>query len=393
MRSLVLVFALFFAAAWASDIIPDEYIVLLRPGLTDNDLAQHLKTLKGNFTIATGSNILYDVFQIGSDYKSLHVRMTPEMLRMESVDPMVLLVEPNRRITATQSCNIQRNVIWNLDRVDERTLDLVNADYTYDANGEGVNAYIVDTGILLTHVEFEGRAVWGTNTIDTRNVDCNGHGTHVASTVGGRLYGVAKKVTLIAVKVLDCSGSGTTAGVINGVNWVASQHKSAGKRSVANMSLGGGLSTTLNNAVDAAVDAGVSFVVAAGNDNRDACSYSPASAPKAIGVAATTSVDKRASFSNFGTCVAILAPGQTILGAWIGSDTATNTISGTSMASPHTCGVAALTLSRNPNLTPAQVKTLLSGDSTPNVIDLACTTSQCLATPNKFLYSGACKAN
>jgi len=247
---------------------------------------------------------------------------------------------------------------------------------------------------LTTHTEFAGRAVWGANYAgDGKNSDCNGHGTHVAGTVGGTLYGIAKQVSIIAVKVLGCTGSGTNAGVISGIQYAANNRK--GKPSVANMSLGGGFSQALNDAIKAAVKAGVVFAVAAGNNNLDACNYSPASEPSAITTGSTdvedkgtsSQIDVRSSFSNFGKCVKVLAPGSLIKSAWYTSNTATNTISGTSMASPHVAGVAALILGDSPLATPDQVEATLLGQSTSDEIDLACSTTACRNTPNKLLYS------
>jgi len=270
----------------------------------------------------------------------------------------------------------------------------LNGQYKYDSEGAGVQAFIVDTGVLTTHTEFAGRAVWGANYAgDGKNTDCNGHGTHVAGTVGGTLYGVAKKVSIIAVKVLGCTGSGTNSGVISGIQYTATNRK--GKPSVANMSLGGGFSQALNDAVKAAVNAGVVFAVAAGNENQDACNTSPASEASAITVGSTdvedkgtsTQIDIRSSFSNFGKCVKVLAPGSLIKSAWYTSNTATNTISGTSMASPHVAGVAALILGNNPTATAATIEKLLLAQASSDEIDLACTTTACRNTPNKLLYS------
>jgi len=266
--------------------------------------------------------------------------------------------------------------------------------YTSTA-GTGTDSYIVDTGILITPSDFGGRAIWGANYVDTQNTDCNGHGTHVAGTTGGTLYGVAKKTTLIAVKVLGCDGSGTNAGVINGINYVATSYASRKKPSVANMSLGGSKSTALNSAVAAVVRAGVSFAVAAGNDNNDACNTSPASEPTAICVGATSTAtsgmtmkDVRSTFSNFGKCVDVFAPGTLITSDWIGSNTAVRTISGTSMASPHVAGAVALLLGDNPQWTPDQITTAILGGSTPNLIDLLCGTSTvCQQSPNKLLHT------
>jgi subtilisin family serine protease len=213
---------------------------------------------------------------------------------------------------------------------------------------------------------------------DTDATDCNGHGTHVAGTVGGSTYGVAKGVSLVAVRVLDCSGSGTTAGVVSGINWVTSN---AIKPAVANMSLGGGASTTLDNAVSSSVSSGVTYAVAAGNSGKNACNYSPARAPTAITVGATDSTDAKPSWSNFGSCLDIFAPGVSITSAWYSSTTATNTISGTSMASPHVAGGAALILAKNPSFTPAQVTSALTTAATTGVV-----TSAGNRSPNRLLF-------
>jgi PKD repeat protein len=242
--------------------------------------------------------------------------------------------------------------------------------------------YIIDTGINFTHTEYNGRAVAGIDevTVGGTAADCNGHGSHVAGTVGGTTYGVAKKVKLVAVRVLDCAGSGTTSGVIAGIDWVTAQKKAApAVPSAANMSLGGGVSATLNAAVANSVTAGVVYAIAAGNNTPDACSYSPASEPSAITVGATDINDGFASFSNRGSCVDINAPGVNITSAWMGTTTATNTISGTSMATPHVAGTIALYLQVNPTATAAQVDAALKAN--------ASTTTVPAGTTNKFLYS------
>jgi len=273
-------------------------------------------------------------------------------------------------------------VTWGIDRVDQRDLPLDDTFITDgDADGSGVYAYILDTGVHITHQEFEGRATWGANTSgDGEDRDCHGHGTHVAGTVGGATYGVAKNVNIVAVKVLTCSGSGSTAGVIAGVEWA--MNDAAGKKATANMSLGGGFSSALNVAVKNLHNSGVPTAVAAGNDNGDACSKSPASEPAVITVGSTTNTDARSSFSNYGVCLDIFAPGSSITAAWIGSNTATNTISGTSMASPHVCGGAALLLESG--IAAADVTSELISRATENKVTGAQTGS-----PNKLLYVGA----
>jgi len=253
----------------------------------------------------------------------------------------VLNVELDQEISieATQS-----GATWGLDRIDQQSLAL-DTTYSYISTGAGVDAYVIDTGILGTHSEFTGRMKSGYSAIgkSTNTTDCNGHGTHVAGTIGGRTYGVAKAVSLIPVRVLDCRGSGTNSGVIAGINWVIKNHTNG--KAVANMSLGGGASSTLDTAINNLINDKVTVVVAAGNSNANACNYSPARVPNAITVAASTSADSVASFSNTGSCVDIIAPGEGITSSWIGSNTAIDTISGTSMASPHVAGAIARSLS------------------------------------------------
>ena len=274
----------------------------------------------------------------------------------------------------------QNQATWGLDRIDQRDLAL-NNQYAYNSTGLNVNAFIIDTGIQPDHVEFTGRLLLGYDVVADSNgtSDCNGHGTHVAGTVGGTTWGAAKAVALIPVRVLDCAGSGSLSGVIAGIDWVAGSDL---RPAVANMSLGGGKSTAVNAAVANAVNKGVTMVVAAGNSNADACRYSPASEPSAITVGATTSSDARASYSNYGSCLDIFAPGSAITSAWITTTTATNTISGTSMASPHVAGVAALALAENPLTSPAAVASFLIANATSNKLSSVGTGS-----PNLLVYS------
>ncbi|MFI7551997.1 S8 family peptidase [Micromonospora sediminimaris] len=312
--------------------------------------------------------------------RGAEVRVSARAAARIAADPAVAYVEQNHVVSLAGT---QTNPpSWGLDRIDQRNLPL-NSSYTYPNTATNVTSYVIDTGIRTTHSDFGGRATWGTNTVDSNNTDCNGHGTHVAGTVGGSAYGVAKATRLVAVKVLNCSGSGTNAGVIAGIDWVTAN---AVKPAVANMSLGGGANTSVDNAVINSINSGVTYAVAAGNGNalgqrQNACNYSPARAAPAITVGATQSNDAAASFSNYGTCVDILAPGVSITSAWHTSNTATNTISGTSMASPHVAGVAALVLSANPSWSPQQVRDYLVSNSTPNVISNVGS-----GTPNQLLY-------
>ncbi|MFD7404801.1 S8 family peptidase [Streptomyces sp. NPDC059866] len=297
-----------------------------------------------------------------------------------AADPAVASVVQNRTFTvaATQPSPPS----WGLDRIDQRNLPL-NSSYTYpDTAGQGVTAYVIDTGVRITHSDFGGRASYGYDAVDNDNTaqDGNGHGTHVAGTVAGNAYGVAKKARIVGVRVLNNSGSGTTAQVVAGIDWVA---QNAVKPAVANMSLGGGADTALDTAVRNAIASGVTFAVAAGNETTNASTRSPARVTEAITVGATTSGDAKASYSNYGTVLDLFAPGSSITSSWHTSDSATNTISGTSMATPHVAGAAALYLAGNPTATPAQVSTALTSAATPNVV-----TSPGTGSPNRLLYVG-----
>jgi subtilisin family serine protease len=308
--------------------------------------------------------------------RGFSVRLSATAAEALARNPLVRRVERDGIVTA--SAITQSGATWGLDRLDQASLPL-NGSYTYSADGTRVTAYILDTGILPGHVDFTGRMASGYTAIaDGRGTsDCNGHGTHVAGTVGGTQWGVAKKVSLAPVRVLDCAGSGSWSGVIAGLDWVAAN---AVKPAVANMSLGGGASASVDDAVTRVVSSGVTVVVAAGNSNLDACSYSPARAPSAITVGSTTSTDARSSFSNFGTCVDIFAPGSSITSAWYTGTTATNTISGTSMASPHVAGAAALYLQGAPSASPATVTNALVGGALSGVV-----TSAGTGSPNRLL--------
>lgn len=272
----------------------------------------------------------------------------------------------------------QTNPPWGLDRIDQRNRPL-SGTYTYNRTGSGVRVYVIDTGIRTSHTQFGGRASNVFDAFGGSGADCNGHGTHVSGTVGGSTYGVAKSALLRGVRVLNCAGSGSTSGVIAGVDWVRVNHIAP---AVANMSLGGGASTALDNAVNNLHNAGVTIAVAAGNSNANACNSSPSRAVNAITVGSTTSTDARSSFSNFGTCLDLFAPGSSILSAWYTSNTATATLSGTSMASPHVAGVAALYKQANPSASSTTVRNAIVNNATTNVVTNAGTGS-----PNRLLYS------
>ena len=295
-------------------------------------------------------------------------------------NPNIAWIEPDGIMTANGDQTPVSN-LWGLDRIDQPDLPYDN-HYIYAYDGSGVHVYIVDTGILTSHTQFSGRASSGYDFVngDADATDDNGHGTHVAGTVGGSTFGVAKNVSLHAVKVLGSSGSGTTSGVIAGIDWVRLNHV---KPAVVNMSLGGGASTTLDAAVNNCINDGVTFAVAAGNNNKNAANYSPARVPAAITVGATTSTDARASYSNYGSILDLFAPGSGILSAWYTSATATNTISGTSMATPHVAGAAALFLQGHTNASPADVSTALTSNATSGVL-----TGIGTGSPNLLLYTG-----
>jgi subtilisin family serine protease len=297
-------------------------------------------------------------------------------------NPNVESIELDAEVKLNQVASPQNQVTWGLDRVDQRDRPL-DTQYYFQYNGSAVTAFVIDTGIRSDHIEFVGRIVPGYTAVSDGNGtnDCNGHGTHVSGTIGRTTWGVAKAVKLAPVRVLDCAGSGTLSGVIAGIDWVAG---SSARPAVANLSLGSSKSSTVNAAVAGAYNKGVTMVVAAGNSNADACLYSPSSEPTAITVGATTSSDARASYSNYGTCVDVFAPGSSITSAWNTSSTATNTISGTSMASPHVAGIAALALSASPSANPSAVAQFILSNSSLNKVSSIGTGS-----PNKLAYSMA----
>lgn len=355
----------------AKGIIKNQYIVILNKDAgPSKDFAQNIakqhagKVLQSYDTVLKGFAI-YLPDTAGTAFIEA-MKKNPNVLSVES-DTVV-------NIDATT----QSNPDWGLDRIDQKALPL-NSTYSYLQTGSGATAYIVDTGILSSHQEFSGRVLSGYTAISDGNgtTDCNGHGTHVAGTVGGTTYGVAKNVSLVPIRILGCDGSGASSNVIAGLDWILKNGK---KPAVVNMSLGGATSSSLDSAVENLYNNGYVMVVAAGNSNTDACTSSPARVSKAITVAATDNTDTRASYSNYGSCVDIFAPGSQINSSWIGSNTATKILNGTSMATPHVAGVVAEMLQSTPTASPQTISTNLLNQASSNVV------KNPSGSPNRLLY-------
>ena len=350
-----------------------DFVVVLKPGRGNPQTdGQQIASTHGGQILQTYTHALRG-FAV-----SIPSPAVPAFLAAMSRNPNVDTVTADAPVKATLTT--QTSATWGLDRSDQRDLPLTGS-YDYETSGNGVRAYVVDTGILASHVDFGGRVGSGYTAIADGNgtSDCNGHGTHVAGTVGGSRWGIAKGVTLVPVRVLDCSGSGSMSGVLAGLDWIV---RNGVKPAVVNMSLGGPAYSTLDTAVANTVNAGFTVVVAAGNDNLDACTSSPARAPSAITVGASTSSDARASFSNFGSCLDLFAPGNGITSAWYSSTTAIATASGTSMASPHVAGAVALLLESDPASSPVTLTSRLLAAATTNHVSAAG-----IGSPNLLLYT------
>ncbi len=358
-------------------LVPSEYIVALRSAIVSQG---QLSATALSMAAAAGAQITY---VYGDAINGFAVKADANALAAIRANPSVEYVEPVQvmRAIATQAPTPS----WGLDRIDQANLPLNNS-FTYPTGGGAVHVYVIDTGLLTTHNDFTGRVGISSNHIQPTGgspawTDCAGHGTHVSGTIAGTTYGILKTATVHAVRVLDCNGSGTSASVIAGINWVIAN---AVQPAVSNMSLGGGADVSIDNATNAMANAGIVSAVAAGNSNgANACSFSPARAANAVTVGATTNTDARSSFSNIGTCLDIFAPGSAITSDYIGSNSATAILSGTSMASPHVAGVAALYRSQNPSATAAQTLTALITNATLNKVTNAGTGS-----PNRLLYMG-----
>ena len=356
--------------------IPGQYIVVMKEGTLQTGLsAQNAGGVIGQLGLDPQGVSMLSMYS--QAVEGFAAKLSAQNLERLQADPRVKYIEQDQTMTMYGT---QSSPPWGLDRIDQVSLPL-NKSYTYPNTGSGVTAYIIDTGVNTTHTNFGGRASWGTNTTgDGKNYDCQGHGTHVAGTVGSSTYGVAKGATLIAVKVLGCDGSGSNSGIIAGINWALNNKGSAA--AVANLSLGGGASQATDDAVNNAASRNLIMAVAAGNENQNACNVSPARAVNAITVGSTTRSDARSSFSNYGSCVDISAPGSDITSTWIGSTTATNTISGTSMATPHVAGAAALLIAAGNTTNSAVTSAMLNNATTGRITGVN-------GSPNRLLFTGS----
>ena len=372
----------FSTTAWSAELrrvanpIEGQYIVVLKE---DAQLSaqQRGKAPLDKIAAVAADNGLYADITFENVIQGFVTRTDDAGMRRLMRDSRVAFIEQDGMSYPSVT---QSGATWGIDRVDQRDRPL-NGTYVYDTGASNVRAYVIDTGILASHTDFGGRVSGGATAIsDGRGTsDCNGHGTHVAGTIGGATWGIAKQVRLVPVRVFGCTGGAANSTIVSAMDWVRTNHV---KPAVVNMSLGGPAASTIDTAANNLINAGVTLVVAAGNDNQNACNFSPARVANAITVGSTTSTDARSSFSNFGTCLDLFAPGSSITSAWWTSNTATNTISGTSMASPHVAGMAAIVLAGNTGASPATVRSTIVTKATTNRL-----TSIGTGSPNLLLYT------
>lgn len=358
-------------------------VAVFHENTTDVRIQEHMTAIKTRLTNSHAkSKVMFEYDTVLKGY-SLHDEAGDVLPYLQGLDSDLKYLEANQMYHANQDCDTQTGATWGLVRTTRREL-VIDGVFTHKPRGgAGVRAYIIDTGVYMEHNEFEDRAVWGFDAINNPSLetDRNGHGTHVAGTVGGATYGIARGVTVVGVKVLGATGSGSTAGVIAGIDFSARDREQNGGPGNGNMSLGGGLSTAMNDATNGAVATGLPMIVASGNSNANACNFSPASATEAYTVNSMDNQDRRSTFSNFGTCSDLFAPGSAITSAWIGNPASDNTISGTSMAAPHVAGVISILQGENPTASPAQLYAMMTSEATTDTI-----TNPGTGSPNLLLF-------
>jgi len=384
---VVVVLSCFSLAAGGNEgkVIENEYVVVFHKNLSLALRENHVEQLREKFANSESGEKILHVYEIG-DFSAYAAVLSPSSLQFELRNPYVRYIEPNKEVHLNDFVameDIQDGAPWGLDRIDQRQLPLDNLFHYFQSAGSNVDVYVIDTGIYLEHLEFGGRAVFGINIIDQDNTDCNGHGTSVAGVAGGRTYGVAKKATLVSVKTMGCSGSGTIAAVVAGINFVTKQYVDTQRPSVATLAIGASRNQLLDEAVKGSVAIGVNYAVPGGSAGADACNYSPSGIEEALVAASSTQDDRRSSYSSWGKCIDVFAPGDSIVTAYIGSINETRSFTGTTWPSAFVAGVVAVHLGENPTANPVQVKAWLDSVATPDLV----VNPGSPETPNRLLYS------